>query len=107
MSKNRGIKQYSNPVNEFNNDDVEIVEEVLGEPEINVEIKNNEVGIVIGCNKLHVRKRPNVNSASLYILNKGTELILIENESTDKFYKVCTLEGVEGFCMKDFVTIKR
>jgi len=35
-----------------------------------------------------------------------TELMIDENESTEEFYKVFTIAGIEGFCMKKFIAIR-
>lgn len=63
-------------------------------------------GVVTGCEKLFVRKEANKESNSLCIINKGSEVKINSAESTEDFYKVCTAAGVEGYCMKKFISIK-
>lgn len=64
------------------------------------------VGVVSGCEKLNLREEASKDSKVLSILNKGTELVVSTEESTEDFYKVITATGVEGYCMKKFITIK-
>lgn len=69
----------------------------------NEEIK---IGVVANCNKLNVREKPNLNAAIVCEINSKTELVIDEGESTDEFYKVFTASGIEGFCMKKFITVQ-
>ena len=64
------------------------------------------VGFVDNCGCLRVRKESNVDSEELCIINKLSEVVIDLDNSTDYFYKVTTSEGVEGYCMKKFITIK-
>lgn len=63
-------------------------------------------GIVTDCLKLNIRKEPSPNSRIVCAIDCLTEVIIDEKESTDEFYKICTVSGVEGFCMKKFITIQ-
>ena len=62
-------------------------------------------GIVTDCVRLNVRKNPDLNAEILCEVNCQTDLMIDEKESTDTFYKVYTAAGIEGFCMKDFITL--
>lgn len=64
------------------------------------------VGFVDNCECLRVRKDSNVDSEELCIIKKLSEVVIDLDNSTDYFYKVKTSEGVEGYCMKNFITIK-
>jgi hypothetical protein len=64
------------------------------------------VGFVDNCECLRVRKESNVDSEELCIINKLSEVVIDLDNSTDYFYKVTTSGGVEGYCMKKFITIK-
>lgn len=79
----------------------EIVEELQ-----KVEEAVPTVGFVDNCECLRVRKESNVDSEELCIINKLSEVVIDLDNSTDYFYKVTTSEGVEGYCMKKFITIK-
>ena len=81
--------------------DQEIVEESQ-----EVEEAVPTVGFVDNCECLRVRKESNVDSEELCIINKLSEVVIDLDNSTDYFYKVTTSEGVEGYCMKKFITIK-
>lgn len=62
-------------------------------------------GVVANCAKLNVRETPNIDAPVLCILPRGTSVLVNEEESTDKFYKVYSPAGNEGFCMKRYITI--
>ena len=64
------------------------------------------IGVVTGCNKLNVRKMPKPDAAVVSELVASSEVMIDEDKSTVEFYKVCTASGVEGFCMKKFITIQ-
>ena len=64
------------------------------------------IGVVSDCVKLNVRKAPNPNSEIVCELNSGTEVEIDEINSTNDYYKVSTVFGVEGFCMKKYIAIK-
>lgn len=76
---------------------IEEVEETKPEPKI---------GTVTDCVRLNVRKDPNPNAEIICEVSAATDLMIDEEQSTDSFYKVFTAAGVEGYCMKRFVTIK-
>ena len=63
-------------------------------------------GIVTGCEKLYVRTKPSKESNHITIIPKETEIQINLSESTEDFYKVTTSMGIEGYCMKKFITIK-
>lgn len=124
MSKKRDYTRYSKEHNEPM-ETVESVEEVAETVEPVVEsvepvetkveapeIEENTVeepkyvsGIVTDCLKLNVRERPHPNATILDIIPAATELIIDEEGSVNDFFKICTPAGLEGYCMKKFVTI--
>lgn len=65
-----------------------------------------KIGTVTDCIRLNVRKDPNTNAEIICEVSAATDLMIDEEQSTDTFYKVFTAAGVEGYCMKRFVTIK-
>lgn len=71
-----------------------------------IEEKTEVIGFVEGCDKLNVRKEANKESDIMCIIDKSTELIIDSDNSTDEFFKVTTLSGIEGYCMKKFIKIK-
>ena len=85
--------------------EAEQIQEIVKESQ-EVEEAVPTVGFVDNCECLRVRKESNVDSEELCIINKLSEVVIDLDNSTDDFYKVKTSEGVEGFCMKKFITIK-
>lgn len=72
-----------------------------------VEVEESEpiIGVVTDCIKLNVREQADSTAEILGIISASTELVIIEEESTNDFYKICTSAGLEGYCMKKFITI--
>ena len=79
------------------------VEELL-ETEDAVE-EETVVGVVIGCEKLNIRKEPAINSDVLCIVPVNTVLVIDVNESTNEWYSVITESGCNGYCMKKYVRV--
>ena len=86
-------------------EEAEQAQEIVEESQ-EVEEAVQTVGFVDNCERLRVRKESNVDSEELCIINKLSEVVIDLDNSTDYFYKVTTSEGVEGYCMKKFITIK-
>lgn len=111
MSNN--YNQYSNQranneaVHETPATTTEIVDGVTDpeiiETETSCELKE---GIVTDCIKLNVRETPDTNAEILCEIQKDSEVMVDESESTDEFYKVYINSGVEGFCMKNYISLK-
>lgn len=64
-------------------------------------------GIVSGCLKLNVRKEAKKDAGVLAVIDVKTKVEVEPDNSTDKWYKVITKDGVEGYCMKEFITLKK
>lgn len=79
----------------------EVIEEIVEE-----EVVTTAMGVVAGCSKLNVRKNPNPVAQPLCVIAEGTEVMVDFSESTNDWYKVYTKEGVEGFCMKSYISVK-
>ena len=62
-------------------------------------------GVVTDCVRLNVREAPNIESNVVCEIDCSSDMIVYEEESTEDFYKVCTATGVEGYCMKKYITI--
>lgn len=88
--------EYDKPVSVENNDD-SVVEEVKEEKVLFIN------GIVDKCERLNVREKASVDSDILKVIDKGTEVIIDVEKSTDEFFKV-SIDGVDGYCMKKFIT---
>ena len=65
-------------------------------------------GVVDNCSKLNVRVKPNKDADVVCVIAKGTEVLIDKSKSTKKFYKVESPTGpIDGFCMKEYITIKQ
>ena len=69
------------------------------------EMTNVQIGIV-NCLRLHIHEEPNLESNVACKIRYLSEVAIDLDSSTEDFYKVCTVAGIEGFCQKDLVTIK-
>lgn len=67
--------------------------------------KESVFGLVSDCANLRVRKEPNNKAEVLGTIPVNTEVMVDEDESTGEFYKIYTDSGLEGFCMKQFITV--
>ncbi len=91
-SNSRGLRAKTHPVDEAAPAEV---------------MKSFAAGVVTDCLKLNVRKEPSDNAEVLVIINALSEVVVDMDASTDAFYKVCTGAGVEGFCMKKYIALKK
>lgn len=115
MSKHHNYQNYSKPNNQpveptpvVEEEVVETVEETIEEPVVEETVEEVPVsltGVVSGCKKLNVRKLPSPYEEVLCVLNEKTKVEIDEVNSTEDFYKVTTVSGVEGYCMKKFITV--
>lgn len=62
------------------------------------------MGKVANCNAAYIRENPTKDSNQLSIVKKGDEL-LIEHVSNTNWYKTTTQSGVEGYIMKELVSL--
>lgn len=110
------VTEVTEPVVEETTEEViesteEVVKEHITEPEVivpNIEdgVENNEViGKISGFEKLYVRKESNKDSEPVGIVTDKDDLSIDLSHSTDTFYKVITSNGLEGYCVKEFVKI--
>ena len=104
-----------NEVEETTNEIEETTEEVTDEvtepevivPSIENNVENNEViGKISGFEKLYVRKEASKDSEPVGIVTDKDDLSIDIAHSTDDFYKVITSNGLEGYCIKQFINIK-
>lgn len=69
------------------------------------EVVNKEI-LGITNSKLNLRKEPNGDAEILVVLGDKEEITIIDKDTNTEFYKVVTVHGIEGYCMKKFVTVK-
>ena len=108
------VEETVNEVEESTNETEETIEEVTDEvtepevivPSIENNVENNEViGKISGFEKLYVRKEASKDSEPVGIVTDKDDLSIDVAHSTDDFYKVITSNGLEGYCVKEFVKI--
>ena len=87
----------------FPEDDISVEPVVVSTPEQ----KSLVFGKVVGCSKLNVRQHPTLFSDVLCCLTENTEIEIDEDKSTNDFYAICTPAGLEGFCLKKFIEIRK
>ena len=61
---------------------------------------------VANCLRLHIHAEPDLDSDIVCKARYLTEVLVDPVSSTQDFYKICTAIGAEGFCKKEFITIK-
>lgn len=96
-------------------DSVEVQAEVV-EPEAETvvedtveaapELPTAVAGVVSGCKKLNVRNKPSTTAVIVTTINEGTEVVIAQPVIDGEFYKVTLANGMAGYCMKKFVTVK-
>ena len=64
------------------------------------------IGVVVNCLSLNIRENASADSKAIAEAKALDELKIDTNKSTDDWYAVCTVAGIEGFCMKKFVAIR-
>lgn len=98
MSKhNRDYLEQKSEIEEVNdNSEIEVEETAEPEPE-------PMYGRVYNTDKLNVREKPDKSANVVCTINRDNKVLIDENLSTDAWYSICTENGIEGFCMKDFI----
>ena len=104
------INEVEESTNEIEETKEEVTEEVTDKevivPSIDNNVESNEViGKISGFEKLYVRKEASKDSEPVGIVTDKDDLSIDVASSTDDFYKVITSNGLEGYCVKEFVKI--
>lgn len=99
LLKHEGKEMYANAINDglaFDASAVTVTED---------KVVDEIIGIVTDCLKLNIRKEPNKDSEVVAVVNCTDNLVVDTKKSTDGWYAVSTVSGIDGFCMKKFVAI--
>ncbi len=80
-----------------------IIEEQVTEEEEKADVL---FGVVTDCLKLNIREEPSKDSDVVTVVACLEELMIDMEKSIDDWYAVCTVSGLEGFCMKKFVAVR-
>ena len=104
--------QQSSPSHEH---EVNVVQQMTNQVEnvdepIVEEVKQEIVlvdGIVSNCELLNIRKESSKDAEVLCTVGVNTivKVDLTVDKEAEEFYKIVTPNGVEGYCMKKFITI--
>ena len=114
------VEENTTNVEESTEEVIENIDEAIVESndiqdtqnELEIDENNNRdiaQATIIGYTKLNVRKNPSKDSEVVCIITKDSSVTVNYNESTEDFYKVyVNVDNVpyEGFCMKEFISIK-
>lgn len=76
-------------------------------PEVAAEEKATVIGVVTDCLKLNLREKADPDADVVAVIDALTEVVIDMEASTDSFYKVCTAAGIEGFCMRKYIAIRK
>ena len=63
-------------------------------------------GIVMNCFRLNVREKPSTESEVIHILNRKERVTVDLEETHSDWTKVYFQDGVEGYCMIDYIAIE-
>lgn len=63
-------------------------------------------GKVVGCERLRVRKLPDKNAEVLGTIEADSKVQIDLGKSTTNWYAVYTAAGLEGYCMKKYISTK-
>ena len=61
-------------------------------------------GVVANCAKLNIRSKPSTNGDVVTVLNVDDKVKIDVDKSTDEWFKIRTMDGVKGYCMRKFVS---
>lgn len=64
------------------------------------------VGVVSGCTKLNVRANADVTANVVCVLDAGSEVEMNTAKSTKDWVAVRTADGINGFCMRKYISAK-
>lgn len=99
MSKNSEKKNEVFETAEIEENDMPFTEEFVDDrpEEIN--------GVVANCQRLNVRRKPKANAGILCVIDVKSKVTIDMDKSTEGWFRVTTTDGVDGFCMKQFITV--
>ena len=107
------VEENTTNVEESTEEVIKNIDEAIVESnKLEIDENNNRniaQATIIGYTKLNVRKNPSKDSEVVCIITKDSPITVDYNESTEDFYKVyVNVDNVpyEGFCMKEFISIK-
>ena len=104
-------KDYRGKRSDIGVADESVTDVLVNETEVDVEdgtiIPEPVYATVCNTELLNVREKPRIDSTVICVIRKEDRVLVDEPLSTDDWYKVCTENGIEGFCMKKFINVER
>lgn len=93
--------------NEKLNTTTDVKREEKSETAVKEESKKiTKTGVIKDCKKLRVRKSPSIESEVLCVIDKSSVVTINQNQNTNEFYSITTSDGISGYCMKKFMSIR-
>lgn len=84
--------------------ELEVVEpEKVEDDESSVEVL---LGVVTNCKMLNIREEATKDSVIVTMADNGESVTIYPDKSTEGWYRVSTKDNVEGYCMKDYISIQ-
>ena len=105
MGYDEETKSLADVTEEVEEEIAEVNESEEVTKETTKEADNTVVGYVSGCLKLNIREEGYLGANVVCVVPEKTALLIEVAESNDEWYKVYTETGMEGFCMKQYVTL--
>ena len=105
MGYNEETKSLADVTEEVEEEIAEVNESEEVTKEAIKEADSTVVGYVSGCLKLNIREEGYLGANVVCVVPEKTALLIEVAESNDEWYKVYTETGMEGFCMKQYVTL--
>ena len=105
MGYDEETKSLADVTEEVEEEIAEVNESEEVTKEATKEADSTVVGYVSGCLKLNIREDGYLGANVVCVVPEKTALLIEVAESNDEWYKVYTETGMEGFCMKQYVTL--
>ena len=105
MGYDKETKSLADVTEEVEEEITEVNESEEVTKEATKEADSTVVGYVSGCLKLNIREEGYPGANIVCVVPEKTALLIEVAESNDEWYKVYTETGMEGFCMKQYVTL--
>lgn len=110
MSKNK----FNNYKNYWNEQQYVSIGETVVETEVAKDVESETVeapkqtfGVVYKCEKLRIRQKPTKDSDIVTVIDADTEVEIVDiDKSVGKAWYKVSVDGVVGFCMKEYIDIK-
>lgn len=69
--------------------------------------QHQKYGVVVDCLHLKVYVSPDQDDQVVTIITALTEVMVDMDASTDDFYKICIAAGIQGYCKKKYIALRR